>query len=41
LILLINAIKGLNEEIPKLGVDLGQNYKKLKFKDQSEKVVIL
>jgi hypothetical protein len=28
---------GLIEEIPKFRANLGQNYKKLKFKEQSEK----
>jgi hypothetical protein len=34
---LINEIRGLIKEILKFRVDLGQNCKKLKSKDQSEK----
>ena len=33
---LINEIKGLTEEIPMFGANLGQNCKKLKSKDRSE-----
>jgi hypothetical protein len=32
---------GLIEEMPKLGADLGQNWKKLKSTDQSEKAGVL